>query len=125
MLLHNDKLFFLNFEKKYKDENRKNRPWPPGGLRSRSQVKGVSGTHRSGQVSGQGFQKNTGQVQVSGQGVPDTWDLINISRTYCQGHTTKKKCRELESTEKTFWKMQEEGETGFEVGTWKTQIKTF
>ncbi len=33
---------------------------------------GGSQEHRSGQVSGQGFQKNTGQVQVSGQGVPET-----------------------------------------------------
>ena len=33
---------------------------------------GVSETHRSGQVSGQGFQKNAGEVQVSGQWVPKT-----------------------------------------------------
>ena len=72
LMTHTQRLDVVILKKKSKDEKRKNRPWPRlGGLRSRSQVRGVSETHRSGQVSGQGFQKNTGQVQVSGQGVPD------------------------------------------------------
>ncbi len=39
--------------------------------------KGVLGNPRTGRVSGQGVQKNAGQIQVLGQGFPETctWDL--------------------------------------------------
>jgi hypothetical protein len=70
-----------NFEKKSKDEKRKNRPWPrPGGLRSRSQVRGVSGTSgtqvRSGLRSGVPENRRSGPDLRSGcprDLRPDLW----------------------------------------------------
>ena len=64
---------FLTRSKRMRKE--KNRPWPrPAGLRWRSQVRGSANTQVRSRALVTGGEKP--QVsQVSGQGVPETWDL--------------------------------------------------
>ena len=55
----------------------------PDDLPGRSQVtvtgEGVPETHRSGQVSGQGFQKNTGQVKVQVRGTQRLSETLPVT----------------------------------------------